>query len=62
MKRMPCGSSFGSQLEAVACSRKRISVVASMSVNAPLVALVTEFGVVQRRNDPFLKRVVAILE
>ena len=39
-----------------------ISGIANMSVNAQLIALVNEFGVGQRRNESFCKRVVSTLE
>ena len=33
-----------------------------MSVSAPLIVLVNEFGVAQKRNDAFCKRLLATLE
>ena len=39
-----------------------ISGIANMSVNAQLISLVNEFGVGQRRNEAFCKRVVSTLE
>ena len=33
-----------------------------MSVNAQLIALVSEFGISQKRNDAFCKRVMGTLE